>query len=283
VFTLVTYKLILCLTGTLERLDGKEEIIKAFAPVVDTVTLKECKVLLEVDLTEYNKLNSKFLNHFAFFNYDFGLAMSCLDRRTGQASNYANLLKCEYKEVMLHASQFSKAMRDRKDFVWKHPKKVEIANLIIENRLDKKIITFSQTKETASAIKYGGVIHSGQTKKKREQIMEEFGKAKTGVLNSAKILERGADIPYLSTSVTVSFNSSKIAKTQKSGRVTRKENEKESELFTLILKGTIEEEWFKNSSRGSNIVTITEQELVDVLNGIEKGKEIEEKQMMFRF
>jgi superfamily II DNA or RNA helicase len=41
IFTCVTYKLIMCLTGTLERLDGKEIIIKQFAPVCDTITMDE--------------------------------------------------------------------------------------------------------------------------------------------------------------------------------------------------------------------------------------------------
>ena len=33
--------MILCLTGTLERLDGKEELIKTHAPVCDAVTRDE--------------------------------------------------------------------------------------------------------------------------------------------------------------------------------------------------------------------------------------------------
>lgn len=33
--------MILCLTGTLERLDGKEELIKKYAPVCDSVSMKE--------------------------------------------------------------------------------------------------------------------------------------------------------------------------------------------------------------------------------------------------
>lgn len=33
--------MILCLTGTLERLDGKEVLVKAYAPVVDKITREE--------------------------------------------------------------------------------------------------------------------------------------------------------------------------------------------------------------------------------------------------
>ena len=41
IFEVVSYKMILCLTGTLERLDGKEILIKKYAPVCDTITLEE--------------------------------------------------------------------------------------------------------------------------------------------------------------------------------------------------------------------------------------------------
>ena len=41
VFKSVTYKMVLCLTATLERLDGKEIVIKQRAPVCDTITLEE--------------------------------------------------------------------------------------------------------------------------------------------------------------------------------------------------------------------------------------------------
>jgi superfamily II DNA or RNA helicase len=41
IFSCVNYKLIQCLTGTLERLDGKEIIIKQYAPVCDTITADE--------------------------------------------------------------------------------------------------------------------------------------------------------------------------------------------------------------------------------------------------
>jgi len=41
VFDSVDYNFILCLTGTLERLDGKEIIIKRYAPVCDIITMQE--------------------------------------------------------------------------------------------------------------------------------------------------------------------------------------------------------------------------------------------------
>lgn len=43
IFDCVTYNFILCLTGTLERLDGKEILLQQYAPVCDKITLKEAE------------------------------------------------------------------------------------------------------------------------------------------------------------------------------------------------------------------------------------------------
>lgn len=90
VFDTVKYSMILCLTATLIRLDGKEVIIKEHAPVCDTITLEEAErngwvspvknylVLLNVDLTKYKELDKKFNSYFAFFGFDFDIAMTAL-------------------------------------------------------------------------------------------------------------------------------------------------------------------------------------------------------------
>lgn len=67
------------------------------------------------------------------------------------------------------------------------------------------------------------------------------------------------------------------------GRVIRKEEDKIAEVFTLVIKDTIEERWFENSSQFSDYIEITEEELDLVLNNfdfrsdkIETGKEVDE-------
>lgn len=67
------------------------------------------------------------------------------------------------------------------------------------------------------------------------------------------------------------------------GRVIRKEEDKIAEVFTLVIKDTIEERWFENSSQFSDYIEITEEELDLVLNNsdfrsdkTETGKEVDE-------
>ena len=60
----------------------------------------------------------------------------------------------------------------------------------------------------------------------------------------------------------------------------RYEEGKEAEIFTLVIKGTMEENWYSTSNVGKNYIEISEKELDDILNGIEtdnitqEGKEI---------
>lgn len=43
IFEVVKYSMILCLTATFERLDGKEKLIEKYAPICDVITLQEAE------------------------------------------------------------------------------------------------------------------------------------------------------------------------------------------------------------------------------------------------
>lgn len=158
-------------------------------------------------------------------------------------NKYAKYMGVSKQEIDAHTFQWNTAMRKRKEFVQNHPKKVEIAQKIIDARSDKKIITFCSTIKQAESIKRGFVVHSGVAKKKNRITIEEFSKMKTGVINSSKALTEGLDCPGLSVGIILSTNSSKTKKTQERGRVIRAEEGKEAEIFTLIIPYTVEEKW----------------------------------------
>ena len=70
------------------------------------------------------------------------------------------------------------------------------------------------------------------------------------------------------------------------GRVIRYEKDKKAEIFTLVIKGTMEEGWFSTSSAGKNYIELTEDELDEVLNFTESENlvhEAKEVGQMFRF
>lgn len=306
VFDKVKYKLILGLTATLERLDERHTIIERYCPVCDRISIeeatqngwlapyKEYKVYIDVDLTEYNALNREFNEHFAFFNYDFDLCMKLVGKDgfrkrmafrdllyTGTDPTTKSQL---LKDITFHAMGFMRTMQKRKAFIYSHPKKVEITNLILDYRRDSKAITFSPTIEVAEKIKYGGVLHSKQTKKKNAMTLEDFIPMKVGVLNTSKALNEGADIQGLNLAIILSNTSSKTEKTQRIGRVIRFSPNKVAEIFTLVLRGTVEEEWFTRSNADKKYITIDEEQLMHVLKH-EEFKECKSKplKMIFRF
>ena len=86
-----------------------------------------------------------------------------------------------------------------------------------------------------------------------------------GNVNTAKSLDDGADIPGLNLAIVLSNTSSPTQKTQRVGRVIRYEEGKEAEIFTLVVKGTMEENWYNTSSAGKNYIEIDEEELTKIL------------------
>lgn len=277
------YKIILGLSATYERLDGlHQHIMDNYCPVCDEVTmeesisnkwlapLKQYLVVLDVDdISDYEEMNSNFLNYFSFFNYDFNIAMKVATdykyrnhyiKTVSTPSNKSDISKI----VHANAFGFIKSLKDRKSFIYNHPKKIEIANLILEHRQDKKAITFWKTIKMAEKVNYGYVLHSKQTKKKRSSTMEEFSKLKTGVINSSKALVEGVDCPGLNLGIVGGLDSSKTTKTQLTGRIIRFEEGKEAELFVLCINKTKEDSWFRNSNI-SEYTTINENQLKSLL------------------
>jgi len=64
----------------------------------------------------------------------------------------------------------------------------------------------------------------------------------------------------------------------KCGRCIRKEEGKTAEIFTLVLRGTVEDQWFKKSSEDLNFIEINESELDLVLQGkLNKNEKTQDK------
>lgn len=277
IFDKVQYSYILCLTGTMERLDMRHLLLSKYAPICDRITLEEAEkegwvavhkeyaVMLNVDLTEYNQWNSRFNKAFAFFNFEFDVAMKAATDYTVR-SKIAKQLGVDVKMVSAMGMEFVRSLKARKEFIMNHPKKIEIARKIIEARKNHKIITFSGTIKQSEAIGTGWVMHSKKSKKLNAETIEQFNKAQCGVLNTSKAADEGVDIAGVDTEIILHTDSSKIRKGQRLGRAVRFEEGKIAEIFTLIIAGTQETKWLANS-RTSKVITITEEQLDKVLAG----------------
>lgn len=305
IFKNVQYTIILGLTATFERLDGKDEIISKKCPIVDTISVEEAienkwladyreyEVLIEPeDIDVYKEVNKEFYEHFSYFNYDFNLTMKCVTdwkRRSELAKercreDQSEDFKTVNKQILVHAMGFSRTLQARKKYIYNHPKKIELTNLILENRQDKKCITFSATVAMAEKIKYGAVYSGKDSVKKGRMNLQEFVQQDGGVLNTVMKLNEGFNCPDISVSVILGFNSSSTTKKQRVGRVIRQKEGKVAEVFTLVLKGTVEEEWFRKSTSTGRYIPISEENLIDVLQGRPfNPKKKKQTKMMFRF
>ena len=301
----VKYQVILCLTATLERLDGKDSFIKKVAPIVDSVTIeeainnkwlsayKEYLVLINPeDIEDYKTVNREFLEHFSFFDNNFGVAMKCATdwkfrSELAKSKCSKDNFKDVYKQILVHSMGFSKTLQARKKYINNHPRKIELTNLILENRTDKKCITFSATVAMAEKIKYG-VVYSGKDSAKKGRItLEEYKTKDYAIINSVSKLNEGFNDPSISVAVVLGLNSSQIVSKQRSGRVLRLNGNKEAEIFNLVIKDTVELKWFQNSHPDGNYITIDESNLLPLLKGeefnVKDNKSSNEATMKLRF
>lgn len=295
VFDVVDYSMILGLTGTIERLDGKEKLLMEKAPICDKVTVKEAVdngwlsnfreyvVMLDVDLTEYNKLNQAFIGYFSQMGFDFDVSMKAATNSVFR-NKLAKQLGIKPKDMAGIAYGWMKALKGRKAFVQSHPKKFEVAKKILNARQDKKCITFSSTIKDSES--FGGkyVLHSKQSKKKNKEVLEAFNKESYGVLHTSRAAETGLDLQGINTEIILYNNSSKIRHQQVIGRAIRFEPGKTAEIFTLVIRGTQEWNWFQNSATGAYTV-INESQLDKVLAGetIETRERENVEDKKFRF
>ena len=198
---------------------------------------------------------------------------------------YSQMVKSLNAEVAANAFTWNRSLQARKEYVMNHPLKLLVTQKILQHRLNSKAITFSATIKQAEKIGVGYTVHSGQTKKKNRCTLEEFDKLKTGVLNTSKSCDSGTDIAGLNLAVVLCNTSSATSKTQRVGRVIRYEEGKEAEVFTLVIKNTVEENWFKTSNAGKSYIEISESELDEILSGkvsTNKIEEGEEMDLLFR-
>lgn len=273
------HRLKMALTGTIERPDGKEKAFLDICPIVDVVTKEEAiekrwlntyveyKVLIDVDdIEEYRDLNRTFIKCFSYFGYDFNLAMRAstdFDFRVALSKQS----KLPLRDITVNALGFGKTLRKRKEFVYNHPKKVELVNKIIANRPQSKGIVFAMSTEICLQFDTQYIYHSKLTKKQKANALEGFTNCCTGYIAAPKALDQGSDFPGVNTAIIAAGTSSKIQKNQRTGRAIRMEEGKDVEIFNLVIRGTVDESWAIKSSDSYDYKVINTDGLDKLLKG----------------
>lgn len=170
VFSRVKYKWIFGLTATLERLDGKEEIIKKVAPVFKTITQKECvekgwiNDFIEINVPVYLRRHehealerlSKQIRYYISKFEDFEVMQKCMSIENAKAYAqikfpYSNIEETA-KTLVRDAVQGQRSIKARQEFLYTTEHKVE-ATVEIINTFGLKSITFSQSTDFADKVK----------------------------------------------------------------------------------------------------------------------------------
>lgn len=278
IFDRVKHKRILGLTAQEREQPEDQAILQKYAPIVDTISVSNALEngwiapfivynlgleFNEKDRNRYDTLNKSFHKYFSTFGHDFKVAMACL-KDASLRERIAVDLGYDSKIVSAHAFQFNKVMQKRKKYLYNADSVLVAAIQIAHKFNDKKIITFSETTDMAdnltmnidNSIAYHSnletILVDGKKfgkKRRMEKALVDFKNDEYRVLNTARALNMGQDIPSIDMSIKTSYNSTVIDATQRLGRTLRVQKDKVATEVNLYLKQTQTEKWLRNSQR----------------------------------
>ena len=284
IFKLVTYDWILGLTATLKRKDGKDYLVRDKAPVIDTVSLTEALkegyvsdfktynvplIMTDDYKKQYKKMNDEFNYYFSKFGHDFNTAMHCLTSQHACA-NIARRYHTSNEAVKVWAIQFNRNLAARKKFLYTYPPKLEAAKRIID-ALDLKTITFSESVDFANELTkqtspWSASYNSKMQKWQRANALKDFedDKSDVRVINTAKALDEGFDVPGVELALICSGTSSERQNIQRTGRAIRFQEGKTGYIVNLYVKDTQDEKWLRSRQK-SSVNTIALKSVDDLL------------------
>jgi superfamily II DNA or RNA helicase len=233
------------LSATVERSDGKEEVIfdlvgplvyeARIGEMVDTVLSPYDVVSIEVDLSnaereDYTRNRSTYL--------DF------VKRHRIQMSGPEGWVDFIRKAAYLpNGRDAMKAFRCQKRIAQCATAKLEALWQIIQKHRDERIIIF--TAENQMAYKIGSrfvvaVITHHTKPAERRTMLEAFRQGKIRILVTSKVLNEGVDVPEASVAVVVSGSGVVREHVQRLGRILRHQPGKRATMYELITSDTNE-------------------------------------------
>lgn len=269
IFERVQYKKILGLTATVTRQDGNDYILRMRAPIVATVKLEEALsagyvspfrvlnvpvYLNDQDRENYQKLSKNFSYYFSKFGNDFGQAMNCL--KSEQAcENFSRRSTDDAQQVRINAINFNRNMAKRKKMLYMNQSKVDAVYRLC-TELSYKTITFSESVDFAEAVTarlpLESVSYSSKMPaKKRRNALEQFNDNTARIINTARALDEGFDVPGVELAVISSGSSSPRQDVQRTGRAIRFVEGKVGYIVNLYMPDTQDEKWMKKRQQNS--------------------------------
>lgn len=268
VFEKVKYRKVLGLTATITRQDGNDYLLRQKAPIFDKVSLDEAMkegyvspfrvinvpvYLTDDDKRMYKELSQKFTYYFSKFGHDFGQAMNCL-KSPEACENFSRRSAADADQVRIWAINFNRNMSQRKKMLYMNQSKVDDVYRLCTD-LQLKTITFSESVDFAEAVTNrlpGSVSYSSKMPvKKRRAALEAFNSGSARVINTARALDEGFDVPGVELAIISSGSSSPRQDVQRTGRAIRFVEGKVGYIVNLYMPDTQDEKWMRKRQKNS--------------------------------
>lgn len=252
-------KYILGLTATIDPHSDINKLIKQNCPVIDSISLEECKTNGWVaDFEVYNlkvQFTPKEQSEYNKVEYTYRYAEKLLGGKFEAFSTANEWKESEDLEKKKVAFLYWNAMQRRKRIVINAENKIKVAVDILNKYPDKKALVFSESITLANQIKKGvgkrcAVYHSKLPQHEKVKTLKLFNEStELSVISSVQALNAGADIPACSLGIVTSGNSKEISDLQRTGRVVRKYGDKKSIFINLYIPDTQDETWLKKRQK----------------------------------
>ena len=142
--------------------------------------------------------------------------------------------------------------REKYRIAAENPRKMKVAEKIIEKHSDDSILIIGQYIEQLEAFreKFGYPIITGATNiRRREELYEGFRNGSIKVLIVSKVANSAIDLPDASVAIQISGTfGSRQEEAQRLGRILRPKD-RDSHFYTLVTEYTEEEEFAQNRQK----------------------------------
>ena len=289
IFEMCTYRKVLGLTATVARQDGNDYLLRQKAPIVATVKLEEALregyvspfrvlnvpvYLNDTDRENYLELSRNFSYYFSKFGNDFGQAMNCL--KSEQAcENFARRSAADADKVRVWAINFNRNMAKRKKMLYLNQSKLDGVYRLCTKLGELRTITFSESVDFANAmterLPFESVAYSSKMPaKKRRQALEQFNTGKARIINTARALDEGFDVPGVELAIISSGSSSPRQDVQRTGRAIRFVEGKVGYIVNLYMPDTQDEKWMRKRQKNSTNIQHVQSldQAIEIIGGI---------------
>jgi len=222
----------------------------------------------ETEAKQYAEANKMYEFYFKTFYNRFDDVMACLSPagreaylyRRNQGLHPTSPAYLDAGKATVHAVQFNRWLKKRKDIIYNaYNKYEEILNIISEHPDDRCIIFSESTSfcDYLHTILPNSVLyHSKITTKKKKDNLALFLNKEVQYLIGAKSVDQGFDDSSVTLGIIASSTSSSTQHRQRLYRVTRYEKDKLSYLYNLVIRGSQDESWVKNKQKDTRAAIV---------------------------